>query len=78
MQSIFICFSDHLRVKERAWNAFKLAVRRIGQKQIVLELKLEEYNSSLNYIRYYRYYKTWESAFQIRKMEEHLCEQNLV
>jgi hypothetical protein len=40
-------------------------------------IKLDEYLKGRDYICYYRGFERWQQAFQSRKMEEHLCTQNL-
>jgi hypothetical protein len=48
------------------------------QRNLVLNLRLDEHFGSQEFMLHFRYFKIWERAFQVRKMEEHLCEQNLM
>lgn len=67
--------SNELR---RSWHWIKRAATRSRQRKIILELRLSELQSSRSFVRHFRFFKVWERAFQIRKMEEHLCDQNLM
>lgn len=62
----------------RAWSSFKLGVARCRQRKLILGLRLDEHFGAREFVLHFRHFKTWERAFQVRKMEEHLCEQNLV
>lgn len=42
-----------------------------------LQIKLEDHLKGRSFIIYYRGFERWQQAFQSRKMEEHLCGQNL-
>jgi hypothetical protein len=61
-----------------AWNNFRRSVHLIRQRKLLLEVKLHETLGAQDFLSYFRSFKTWEKAFQIRKMEEHLCGQNLM
>lgn len=63
---------------KRAWRQFKLGCSRQCQRNLILNLRLDEHFGSQEFLLHFRYFKIWERAFQVRKMEEHLCEQNLM
>lgn len=51
---------------------------RRRQHRIVLNVRLHEEIQGQNFVYIFRCFKHWERAFQIKKMEEHLCNENLV
>lgn len=61
----------------RAWSRFKRVATANRQRQRVLEQRLSDHFGSQTFLGHFRHFKVWERAFQVRKMEEHLCEQNL-
>jgi hypothetical protein len=52
-------------------------MRRSASDQAALNNKLQENLKGREYVAFYRGFERWQQAFQSRKMEEHLCAQNL-
>jgi len=63
---------------ERAWRRLKAGSKRSVAKRSLLAARLDEHVGSQAFLGHFRHFKVWERAFQVRKMEEHLCEQNLL
>lgn len=61
----------------RAWSRFQHVANKGRNRNAILEQRLSDHFGSQTFLGHFRHFKIWERAFQVRKMEEHLCEQNL-
>lgn len=66
------------RLKRRMFYKILGSFRSIVSTRQIQYAKVEDYVAGRNYICFYRAFERWQQAFQARKMEEHLCGQNLV
>lgn len=66
------------RALDDSFEKLLRCLTRRRQHRIVLNVRLHEEIQGQNFVYIFRCFKHWERAFQIKKMEEHLCNENLV
>lgn len=70
-------------LRQKPWRVKKRTFRRLRQqatssRRDQLEGRLGEHLAGRRFIAYYKTFEHWQQLFQARKMEEHLCGQNLI
>lgn len=70
-------------LRQRPWRIKKRTLRKLRQqathsRRDQLEGRLGEHLAGRRFISYYKTFEHWQQLFQARKMEEHLCGQNLI
>lgn len=57
---------------------WKTSLNRLKEGDEARRIRLADYQVGREYISLYIAFKRWEQLFEVKKIEEHLCEQNLI
>ena len=57
---------------------WRTKLTRLREEEEARNLRLADYQVGREYISLYIAFKRWEQLFEVKKIEEHLCEQNLI
>lgn len=71
-------------LKQKPWRSKRRILRKLRvlfghkhEEHSKLHVALDEHLRGKQYVAFYRGFERWQQAFQSRKMEEHLCDQNV-
>jgi hypothetical protein len=57
---------------------WKASLNRLNEEEEARRIRLADYQVGREYISLYMAFKRWEQVFEVKKIEEHLCDQNLI